>query len=42
MARATGWTPPERETDAKAKTAINSAAAAERGILAGKEPFCAR
>jgi 1-deoxy-D-xylulose-5-phosphate synthase len=35
LARATGWTPPERETDTKAKTAINSAAAAERGILTG-------
>jgi 1-deoxy-D-xylulose-5-phosphate synthase len=37
LARATGWTPPDRESDAKAKTAINSSGPApERGILAGK------
>jgi 1-deoxy-D-xylulose-5-phosphate synthase len=37
LARATGWTPRERESDVKAKSAINSAGATpERGILAGK------
>jgi len=43
LARATGCIPPERESDLKAKTAIKSSGAApERGILASKEPFCAR
>ena len=37
LARATGWTPRERDADVKAKTAINSSGATpERGILAGK------
>jgi 1-deoxy-D-xylulose-5-phosphate synthase len=37
LARATGYIPPDREPDAKAKATINSnGPAPERGILAGK------
>jgi 1-deoxy-D-xylulose-5-phosphate synthase len=44
LARATGWSPAGRETKSTPVAAINpsSPPAPARGILAGKEPFCAR